>query len=91
MSQFQYGFIIKAPGYGRDSQAAVLESPAFKSNIVGVGSIEEACEAARELVNKQVKLIELCSGFKADDAQKVFDAIDGAAKVGFIGQFLLKE
>ncbi len=91
MSQFQYAYIIKAPGYSLRSQAAVLESEAFKSSIVGVGSVDEACEAARELVKKQVTLIELCSGFKRDDAQKVFDAIGGAAKVGFIGQFLVKE
>lgn len=88
MSQFQYAFMIKAPGYGGGDQNAILESAEFRSNIVGVGSIDEACEAARELVKKKVTLIELCSGFKADDAHKVFDAIEGAAKVGFIGDFL---
>ncbi len=91
MAQFQYGFIVKAPGYALGNENAVLESEAFKTNIVGVGSVEEACEAAMDLVKKEVKLIELCSGFKADDAKQIFEAIEGAAKVGFIGELLVKE
>ncbi len=90
MSQFQYGYIIKAPGYKLDQNNAALESEAFKSNIIGVGSVEEACEAAKQLVEQKVALIELCSGFKADDAKTIFDAIDGAAKVGYIGEILVK-
>ena len=91
MAQFQYGFIVKAPGYGLGNNDTALESEQFKSNIVGVGSIEEGCEAAKALVAKGVTLIELCSGFKADDAKQVFEAIEGAAKVGYIGEFLVKE
>ncbi|MCG8617113.1 MAG: DUF6506 family protein [Desulfobacterales bacterium] len=91
MAQFQYGYIIKAPGYTRESQTATLESPEFKSNIVGVGSVEEACDAARALVEKQVTLIELCSGFKENDAKAIFDAVEGAAKIGYIGGFFVKE
>ena len=91
MSQFQYGYIIKAPGYTLGSTNAALESEAFKSNIIGVGSVEEACKAAQQMVEKKVTLIELCSGFKADDAKTIFDAIEGAAKVGYIGDFFIKE
>ena len=36
MSQFQYGFIIKAPGYTPGEKNQVLESDAFKSNIIGI-------------------------------------------------------
>lgn len=91
MAQFQYAFIVKAPGYSLGNQKVVFGSEAFRTNVVGVASVEEACEAAKELVKTEVKLIELCSGFKADDAKKVFDAIDGAAKVGYIGEFFVKE
>lgn len=87
MAQFQYAFIVKAPGYAYGNQKAVLESEQFKSNIVGVESVDAACEAAKDLVKTGVTLIELCSGFKADDAKKIHDAIEGAAKVGFIGEF----
>lgn len=90
MAQFQYGFIVKAPGYSLKEKKAELQSEAFKTNIVGVGSVEEACEAAKELVKKDVTLIELCSGFKAGDAKLIFEAIEGAAKVGYIGDFLVK-
>ena len=52
MAQFQYGFIVKAPGYTLGEKEVNLESEAFKTNIVGVGSVDEACEAAKQLVQK---------------------------------------
>ena len=91
MAQFQYGFIVKAPGYSLGEKNVALESEAFKSNIIGVESIDEACEAAKQLVIKGVALIELCSGFKADDAKIIFEAIEGSAKVGYIGEFFVKQ
>ena len=90
MAQFQYGFIVKAPGYTLGEKEVNLESEAFKTNIVGVGSVDEACEAAKQLVQKGVTLIELCSGFKGEDAKIIFDAIEGSAKVGSISEFLVK-
>lgn len=89
MAQFQYGFIIKAPGYTSGEKDQILESDAFRSNIIGVETIEEGCEAAKALVKNGVTLIELCSGFKAEDAKKVFDAIEGSAKVGYVGEFFV--
>jgi alanine racemase len=91
MAQFQYGFIVKAPGYTLGEKDVALESEAFKSNIIGVGSLDEACEAAKQLVIKGVTLIELCSGFKADDAKSIFEAIEGAARVGYISEILVKQ
>ncbi|MFT5730191.1 MAG: alanine racemase [Desulforhopalus sp.] len=91
MAQFQYGFIVKAPGYKLGEKDVALESEAFKSNIIGVGSLDEACEAAKQLVTKGVTLIELCSGFKADDAKSIFEAIEGSARVGYIGEILVKQ
>ena len=87
MVQFQYGFIVKAPGYSLGEKDVALESEAFKTNIIGVGSVDEACEAAKQLLQKGVLLIELCSGFKADDAKVIFEAIKGSAKVGYVGDF----
>ena len=91
MAQFQYGFIVKAPGYNLGEKNIMLESEAFKSNIIGVGSIDEGCEAAKQLVKKGVTLIELCSGFKAEDAKRIFEAIEGAAKVGYISEFFVDQ
>lgn len=91
MPQFQYGYIIKAPGYNLDEKSTQLESDAFKSRIVGVGSVEEACQAARELVANGVTLLELCSGFKRDDAKLIHDAVEGRVKIGFIGDFFDKQ
>ena len=91
MSQFQYGYLIKAPGYTKAEKRVQLESEQFKSTIVGVGSIEEGCAAAKEMVAAGVSLLELCSGFKKDDAEKIHQAVDGQAKVGFIGEFYDKK
>ena len=91
MAQFQYGFIVKAPSYSLGEKGVSLESDAFKTSVVGVGSIEEGCEAAKMMVKNGVTLIELCSGFKSDDAKAIFDAIDGSAKVGYIGEFFMKQ
>lgn len=91
MSQFQYGYLIKAPGYSLGEKNTQLESDAFKSSIVGVGSIEEACQAAKDLVANGVTLLELCSGFKKDDAKKIHDTVEGRAKIGFIGDFFDKQ
>lgn len=90
MGQFQYAFIVKAPGYGDGAQTAVMASEAFQTRVVGVGSVEEAGRVARELVKEGVTLLELCSGFKAADAQQVLDAVDGPVKIGFVGTFLEK-
>ncbi len=91
MSQFQYGYLIKAPGYSLGEKQAKLESDAFTSRIVGVGSIEEACQAAKELVASGVTLLELCSGFKKNDAKTIHDAVEGQVKIGCIGEFLDKQ
>ncbi|WP_205749189.1 DUF6506 family protein [Desulfopila sp. IMCC35008] len=91
MPQFQYGYLVKAPGYSLDKNKTQLESDAFKSQIVGVGSIEEACQAAKELVASGVTLLELCSGFKKGDAKNIHDAVEGRIKVGFIGEFFDKQ
>lgn len=91
MAQFQYGFIVKATGYKLGEKEVDIESEAFKTNIVGVGSVDEACAAAKQLVKKGVTLIELCSGFKAEDAKTIFEAIEGSAKVGYISEFVVKQ
>lgn len=91
MVQFQYGFIVKAPGYSLGEKDVSLESDAFKTSVIGVASIEEGCKAAKLMVKNGITLIELCSGFKADDAKTIFDAIDGSVKVGYIGEFLMNQ
>ncbi len=82
---------MKAPGYKLGEKDVELESEAFKSNVIGVGSVDEACEAAKQLVKKGVTLIELCSAFKAEDAKSIFEAIEGSAKVGYISEILVKQ
>jgi hypothetical protein len=91
MSQFQYGYLIKAPGYSLGEKNTQLESNAFKSTVVGVGSTDEACQAAKDLVAAGVTLLELCSGFNKDDAKIIHEAIEGQAEIGLIGEFFDKK
>jgi hypothetical protein len=35
MPQTQYAFVVKAPGYAAPTHSAVIESPAFRTRIVG--------------------------------------------------------
>ncbi|SMB87772.1 conserved hypothetical protein [Desulfonispora thiosulfatigenes DSM 11270] len=81
MDQFQYAFIVKAPGYSLGNQKTSVESPEFKTTVVGVRDLDEACLAAQDLVKNGVKVIDLCCGFNEEDAKEVYNKVDGAVKV----------
>lgn len=82
-----YGFIVKAPQYLPSKHTAVLESPVFRTIVVGVDSLDAACEAAKALVAEGVQLIELCGGFDEQESRAVIAAIQGAVPVGCIAYF----
>ena len=75
-------YIVLTPGLNKKDHYTEIDSQDLTNYMVGVSSVEEACEVAKELVGKGVILIELCSGFDEDMAKKVYDEIDGAADVG---------
>ena len=50
--------------------------------MVGVETVDQACDAAKELVKSGVQMIELCGGFDEEAVQRVIDAIDGQVPVG---------
>jgi hypothetical protein len=79
-----YAFIVMAPHYDASRDRAVIESPEFRTTVVGVESLEEACEAASELASNGIQLIELCGAFDKESARAIANAIDGVVPVGFI-------
>lgn len=85
MNQFQYAFIVKAPGYSLGNQNTSVESPEFKTNIVGVKDLAEACKAAEDLVKAGVQVIDLCCGFNEEDAKEVYNKVNGVIKVSVAG------
>lgn len=55
--------------------------------MVGVSSLEEAEQAARELAEDGVTCIELCGAFKEEGARRVIQATKGTVAVGFVTHF----
>lgn len=75
-------YIVLTPGLNKKDHFTQIDSADLTNYMVGVSSVEEACEVAKELVAKGVILIELCSGFDEEKAAKVYKEIDGAVDVG---------
>ena len=48
-----------------------------KATIVGVPSIDAACEVARELANEGIAAIDVCGGFGEAGARKIIEATAG--------------
>lgn len=77
-------YIVLTPGLNKNDHFTEIDSADLTNFMVGVSSVEEACEVAKELVAKGVILIELCSGFDEAMARRVYDEIDGAVDVGLV-------
>ena len=84
MAQVQYAFIILAPGYEPSAQRAILESPEFKSRIVGVSSQAAALTAVDGFVAEGVEIIELCGGFSPQDAGDIGRRAGQGVSVGLV-------
>lgn len=77
-------YIVLTPGLNKKDHFTEIDSEDLTNYMVGVSSVEEACQAAKELVAKGVILIELCSGFDEEKAERVYSEIEGAADVGLV-------
>ncbi len=71
MPQTQYAFVIKAPAYEMATHHAILESPAFRTRIIGVSSQTGTLAAIDRLVEDGVEIIELCDGFSPKEAADI--------------------
>ena len=82
MKLTNYAFIVIGPGLTPEANTVVTSSPFFKATVVGVETIDRACDSAKELVKNGVQMIELCGGFDEEAVQRVIDAIGGQVPVG---------
>jgi hypothetical protein len=80
-SEENYGFIIMADGFNPEKDHLELADNSVK--IIGVSTIEQACEKAKEIVDGGIDSIELCSAFDGEKASKVIAAIAGRVPVGY--------
>ena len=54
---------------------------------LGVGSLEEACAAAKQLYHEGYGCIELCGAFGPEGAQRVIDATENKMPIGYVVHF----
>jgi hypothetical protein len=84
VAQVQYAFIILAPGYEAAVHHAILESPEFKSRVVGVSSPAAALNAVDGLVAEGVEIIELCGGFTPQQSADIGERAGTGVSVGLV-------
>ncbi len=84
MQQIQYAFVVKAPGYDAATHHAVLESPEFRTRIVGVQSRADALTTVDRLVMDGVEIIELGGGFSPIQAAEIRKRAGAAVSVGLV-------
>lgn len=77
-------YIVLTPGLNKNDHFTEIDSKDLTNYMVGVSSVEEACQVAKELVAKGIILIELCSGFDEEKASRVYNEIGGAVDVGLV-------
>jgi len=82
MQLTNYAFMVIGPGLTPDANTVITSSPFFKATVVGVDTVDQACDSAKELVKNGVQMIELCGGFDEVAVQKVIGAVGGQIPVG---------
>ena len=83
MALTKWGFIYTLGAEGDpDGHTDVLGSEAYPLVPVGVKRVDQAPEAARELLERGVEPIELCGAFGPVGTGRVIEAIGGEVPVG---------
>lgn len=59
-------------------------SPGMINDSYAIGTFEQACEVAKQVVSEGVTSIELCGAFQEQEKQMVVDAIQCDVPVGYI-------
>ncbi|ACA85732.1 DUF6506 family protein [Shewanella woodyi] len=85
MTLTNYGFIVLAKEYQPTQNRSVIENEYFKTQVVGVSTVEQAITVCRELIEEGVQVIELCGGFGEESANKVINSLDSQTPIGFVG------
>ena len=81
----EYGFIVHGEGFHPHSHSLRLEAPGCNTRLMGAERMEEAKEAARQMVNEGVLFIELCGAFTGEMTRQIIQAVNGRVPVGSAG------
>ena len=84
MNVKKYWFIIKAPDYDGNKDKVCLNSKSFSSTIIAVSSLQEAYNAADDLLNIGVDVIELCGWFGEEWYKKISSHIHNKVPLGYV-------
>ncbi len=78
----RFAFLIM--GDGLDSARDRASIHQGMCSIIGVRDLEDACTAARKLLDEGIGCIEVCGAFGPEGARKVAEATEGKIPVGYI-------
>lgn len=77
----KFAFLILGNYNSTEDRASIHNGEA---RIIGVSSIKEASEIAKELYNSGIGCIELCGAFGEEGAREIIKATDNKILVGYI-------
>ncbi len=79
-----YGFIVKALNYDYKVDRKLLDTDLFKTEIIGVSNDDDAINAAKEMINRGVEVIELCGGFGKESSESIISKLDTNVPIGYV-------
>jgi hypothetical protein len=77
----KFAFLILGNFNVDEDRAAVHNGSA---QIIGVSTLDEACETARKLYEDGISCIEVCGAFGPDGARRIIEATENKIPVGYV-------
>ncbi|MTI68573.1 MAG: hypothetical protein FH753_18485 [Firmicutes bacterium] len=78
------GFIFLSPEADPKVDRSTIKTESINIVTIGVADYKMACEVAKELLDQDIKAIELCGGFGNEGVSLVTKAIKGKVPIGVV-------
>lgn len=78
----KFAFIILGENFDSAKDNAQIHSG--DARIIGVSSVDEACEVAKRLLNEGISCIELCGAFGESGAKRVIETTENKLPIGYV-------
>ena len=85
----KFAFLIMGKRFCSAEDRASIHGGA--AQIIGVSSLDEACEEAVRLKNEGIGCIELCGAFGPEGAMRVIDAVQNSLPVGYVSHLPVQD
>ncbi|VUT23791.1 MAG: hypothetical protein MOIL_00158 [Candidatus Methanolliviera sp. GoM_oil] len=82
--QIKVAFMVMMPESDPEKHIATVNTPVAELTVVCVKDIEEAVKMSKELVEKGIKAIELCSAFGNTEVARISEAVGKDVIVGTV-------